>query len=58
MKPTKDVWMAVVRLRKSAEFLVCIPPGKYGGQIEADILAVLEALEKAIPLAADGQERR
>jgi len=52
-KPTKDVNAAINRLRRSAPYLICREPGKYGGSIESDIAAVLLAFEQAGLPASD-----
>ena len=45
-QPTKDVHLAIVRLVRNADSLICMQPGKYGGSIHADILAVALALRQ------------
>jgi len=44
-RPTKDVWIAAVRLERAAAHLTC-HGHNYGGSVEGDILAVVQALHK------------
>lgn len=45
MRPTKDLDVAVFRLQRAKAALICTNAVNYGGNIEADLLRVLQVLE-------------
>jgi hypothetical protein len=58
-RATKDLAMAVLRLSRGAPYLICNDRlHNYGGNIEGDLLAVLEALEEYYKAAKQKRAER
>ena len=61
-RPTKDLDLAVFRLTRAKEHLICVKALNYGGSIEADLLRVLQALDTlraadaVVPVPSDSRD--
>lgn len=58
MRHTKDLQMAVFRLRAAQQHLMCTNRHNYGGSIARDLEAVLRVIESTFTVVPDSDLRR